>query len=54
MDEPTDPTQPTQPKEGEPIDIPVPTRKDVLGDLAKVARPERKSRKRRDGGSPSK
>ena len=32
-------TQPTQPKKGEPVEIPVPKRGDVLGDLAKVAPP---------------
>lgn len=34
-----EPKQPTQPKEGEPVEIPVPKRGDVLGDLAKVAPP---------------
>jgi len=49
-----EPTQPTQPKEGDPVEIPVPRREDVLADLAKIAHPERKSRKRRNGGRASK
>ena len=36
------PTQETLPKEGEPAEIPIPTRKDVFGDLAKVAKPKPK------------
>jgi len=44
MDE--EPTQPTQPAEGDPVEIPVPTREEVLRDLGKVARP---SRYRRNG-----
>jgi hypothetical protein len=32
-------TQLTQPKKGEPVEIPVPKRKDVLGALEKAARP---------------
>lgn len=32
-------TQKTQPKKGEPIDIPIPTRKQVFDDLAKSAQP---------------
>ncbi len=32
-------TQLTQPKEGEPVEIPIPTREAFLRDLAKVAPP---------------
>ena len=32
-------TQPTQPAEGEPVEIPVPERDDVMRDLRKMARP---------------
>jgi hypothetical protein len=45
---PEEPTQPTQPVEGDPVEIPVPTREDVLRDLQKVAKP---SRDRRNGGA---
>jgi hypothetical protein len=31
-------TQPTQPAEGDPVEIPVPTRDEVLRDLGKVAK----------------
>lgn len=31
-------TQKTQPKEGEPIEIPTPTRRQVFGDLEKLAK----------------
>ena len=44
-----DPTQPTTPKEGDPIEIPIPKRADVFHNLEKVARPERKLRRRRNG-----
>jgi hypothetical protein len=33
-----EPTQETQPKKGKPAQIPVPTRKDFLGNLRKVAK----------------
>ncbi len=33
------PTQPTQPAEGEPVEIPIPTRREFLGNLTKVAPP---------------
>jgi hypothetical protein len=33
-----EPTQPTQPKKGEPIEIPVPKRKDVMDFLEKTAK----------------
>jgi hypothetical protein len=36
-----EPTQPTQPAEGEPVEIPVPTREEVLRDLKKVAKPSK-------------
>jgi hypothetical protein len=36
------PTQDTQPKEGEPVDIPIPTRDEVFRDLGKVAKPNGK------------
>lgn len=32
------PTQTTQPAEGEPVEIPVPTREEVFRDLGKVAK----------------
>ncbi len=31
------PTQPTQPAEGEPVEIPVPTRREFFENMAKVA-----------------
>jgi hypothetical protein len=34
-----EPTQPTEPKKGEPVEIPVPTRDQVLRDLAKASKP---------------
>jgi hypothetical protein len=45
----SEPTQQTQPKKGEPIEIPVPKRKDVLDFLEKTAKlpdPERDKRRR--------
>jgi len=39
-----EPTQPTQPAEGEPVEIPVPTREQVLRDLEKVARPPKRQK----------
>ena len=41
---PEEPTQPTHPAEGEPVEIPVPSREQVLRDLEKVAKPSKKSR----------
>jgi len=38
------PTQTTRPAEGEPVEIPVPTREEVFRDLDKVARAVAKSR----------
>jgi hypothetical protein len=35
------PTQETQPAEGEPVEIPIPTREEVLRDLGKVAKPRK-------------
>lgn len=35
------PTQMTEPKNGEPLEIPIPTREDFLGNLEKVAPPAR-------------
>jgi hypothetical protein len=32
-------TQETQPKKGKPVEIPVPTREEIMRDLAKVAPP---------------
>jgi hypothetical protein len=43
--EPNGKTQQTQPKKGEPATIPVPTRKQVFGDLEKVAKPQRRQKK---------
>jgi hypothetical protein len=37
------PTQETQPKEGEPVEIPIPTREEVFRDLGKVAKPKKSS-----------
>lgn len=39
--EPTEPgvTQPTQPADGDPVEIPVPERDDVMRDLRKMAKP---------------
>jgi hypothetical protein len=34
-------TQPTQPAQGDPVEIPVPTREEVLRDLGKVAKPKK-------------
>ena len=48
---PEEPTQPTQPAEGEPVEIPVPTREQVLHDLEKVAKPL--ARKRNGGKRPT-
>jgi hypothetical protein len=48
--EPNGKTQRTTPKCGDPATIPVPTRKQVLGDLEKVARPA----KRRTRDTPDK
>jgi len=39
-----EPTQPTNPKKGPPVEIPIPTREDVLRDLGKVAKPRKKER----------
>lgn len=43
-----EPTQPTQPAEGEPIQIPVPKREDVLRNLRKVAKPKPRNGKSQD------
>jgi len=43
---PEQPTQPTQPKKGDPIQIPVPSRAQILGDLAKTAQPEKRKTRR--------
>ena len=40
--------QKTRPKKGKPFDIPIPTREEVMRDLAKVAPPPREPS---DGGS---
>lgn len=44
-------TQKTRPKIGDPIDIPIPTKRDVLADLARTARP--KANPRFDGHHPN-
>ena len=36
---PDKPKQPTQPAKGEPVEIPVPSREDVMRDLKKTAQP---------------
>jgi len=42
-----EPTQPTEPAEGEPVEIPIPTREEVFRDLEKVAKkPPRNGNKR--------
>jgi hypothetical protein len=43
-----EPTQETQPKEGEPAEIPIPTREEVFRDLGKVAKPRKTPRKEAD------
>jgi hypothetical protein len=40
-------TQKTRPKKGEPIEIPVPKRQDVLRDLDKLTQPEKRPDKGR-------
>ena len=35
-------TQKTRPKKGKPVEIPVPKRGDVMGDLSKIARPAKR------------
>lgn len=35
------PTQKTKPKKGKPVEIPIPTKRDVLRDLVKIARDNR-------------
>ena len=37
-------TQPTTPAKGDPVEIPVPTREEVLRDLEKVAKPDKEKR----------
>jgi hypothetical protein len=46
-DTPTQPTQPRSP-DAEPVEIPVPTREDVMRDLAKIAPPVPEPAKRDD------
>lgn len=36
-----EPTQPTQPEEGDPLEIPIPTREEVFRDLGKIAKPRK-------------
>jgi hypothetical protein len=36
------PTQETRPAEGEPVEIPIPTREEVFRDLGKVAKPRKR------------
>lgn len=43
------PTQTTQPAEGEPVEIPVPTREEVFRDLGKVAKPRKPASPADDG-----
>lgn len=40
-------TQKTKPKKGKPLEIPVPTRDEVLSDLEKVAKPRKDSTDRK-------
>lgn len=41
---PEEPIQPTQPAGGDPVEIPIPTREQVLRDLEKVAKPPKSDR----------
>jgi hypothetical protein len=36
-DEPTEDTQKTQPKKGDPVDIPVPSKDQIVSDFTKIA-----------------
>ncbi len=38
-----EPTQETHPEEGDPIEIPIPSKSEVFRDLRKVARPRKPS-----------
>ncbi len=40
-DEPTQEIQETTPAEGDPVEIPIPTREEVFRDLGKVAKPRK-------------
>jgi hypothetical protein len=42
------PVQPTQPAKGEPVEIPVPKKADVLRDLKKVAPPTEPERREKE------
>jgi hypothetical protein len=44
----SEPTQETQPAKGDPVEIPIPTREEVLRDLAEVAKPRRRARSQID------
>jgi len=41
-----EPTQETRPKEGEPVEIPIPTRGEIEDALGKIAQPDVSDRKR--------
>ncbi|HVR32029.1 MAG TPA: hypothetical protein VMS74_04885 [Acidimicrobiia bacterium] len=43
------PTQETKPKKGKPVEIPVPSKRDVLRDLKKIAKPDMGEPDTRDG-----
>ena len=45
------PTQETLPAEGEPVEIPIPTREEIFRDLGKVARPRKTNDSPADGES---
>jgi len=42
------PTQTTKPAEGEPVEIPVPTREEVFRDLGKVAKPRKSDKDKKE------
>jgi hypothetical protein len=44
-DDKQEPTQKTHPKRGKSVEIPIPTRGDVMRDLAKAAEPEKPTKK---------
>ena len=49
-DEPT-PTQETQPKKGDPVEIPVPPKSQIMGDFEKIVTADKDERDGKDGDS---
>lgn len=45
-----EPTQETEPEKGDPVEIPIPTRKEVFRDLGKVAKPRKPQSADGEGG----